>query len=54
MITKATPDTELKDMLTLAVGCLAEKLVEGNLSDVARPHYERAFNKASAMLEELR
>ena len=47
-------DEELRNMLTLAVGSFAEKLTEGKLSDVARPHYQNAFDLASQMLDDLR
>lgn len=41
---------DMKEMLTLAVGCFAEKLQDPEIQ-VARPHFQNAFDLASKMLD---
>lgn len=40
-----------KEMLTLAVGCFAQKLESKDITDVARAEYQKAFDLASKMLD---
>lgn len=49
---QTTPDSDdQKNMLTLAVGCFAEKINDRNVSQIAREHYQKSFDFASKMLD---
>ena len=49
--TSANDDGDMKAMLTLAVGCFAQKLNEPGISEVAKAHYTKAYDLASKMLD---
>lgn len=42
---------DMKEMLTLAVGCFAREITGTDITDLARAHYQKAYDLASKMLD---